>query len=66
MSSERRAPRSDEVGWNGEGSGSTRRSVGGNACTRPSRVAKRREGYDAGGDERRSRPVRVFGHPLTT
>jgi hypothetical protein len=30
-----------------------------------SRVAKRRAGYDSGGDRRRSRPVRVFGRPLT-
>ena len=29
------------------------------------RVAKRREGYDSGGDGRRSRPVRVFGRRLT-
>jgi hypothetical protein len=28
------------------------------------RVAKRREGYDSGGDGRRSRPVRVFGRPF--
>jgi hypothetical protein len=29
-----------------------------------SRVAKRLEGYDSGGDGRRSRPVRVFGRPF--
>jgi hypothetical protein len=49
-----------------KGLSNTHSSVAWNACTRPSRVTKRREGYDAGGGERRSRPVRVFGHALTT